>query len=63
MTVMLDPKAAQKKLASQRPDELDGFGSDGARVMDELIRLGVLNARPDGRIDVPDIYRYGFDIE
>jgi hypothetical protein len=31
-------------------------------VLDELVRLGVVAIRPDGRVDVPDIYRSGFGI-
>lgn len=27
-----------------------------------LIELGAMSERDDGRIDVPDIYRYGFGI-
>ncbi|MCA9543971.1 MAG: hypothetical protein KC613_06255 [Myxococcales bacterium] len=41
----------------------DGFGSDGAAVLEALLDLGVLKARSDGRIDVPDIYRFGFGIK
>jgi hypothetical protein len=38
------------------------LSADGDAVVDELQRLGVLALRPDGRIDVPDIYRFGFGI-
>ncbi|MBK9647582.1 MAG: hypothetical protein IPO67_20885 [Deltaproteobacteria bacterium] len=41
----------------------DGFGDDGAAAFDELVRLGVLKLRSDGRVDVPDLYRYGFGIK
>jgi hypothetical protein len=41
----------------------DGFGEDGQAVFDEMRRIGVLELRPDDRIDVPDIYRYGYDIK
>lgn len=41
----------------------DGFGSDGDAVFEDLERLGVLKVRTDGRVDVPDIYRYGFGIK
>jgi hypothetical protein len=63
LTVMLDSRRVQRKLAEPVAGEEDGFGDDGNRVMSELIRLGVLSVRPDGRIDVPDIYRYGFGIK
>lgn len=61
-TVLLDAKVVAAYLAKPF-DEKDGFGDDGQRVMDEFIRLGVLSVRKDGRIDVPDIYRYGFGIK
>ena len=35
----------------------DGFADDGAAVVRELERLGVLEVRTDRRIDVPEIYR------
>lgn len=41
----------------------DEFGSDGRAVLDELVRLGVLLIRNDGRVDVPDLYRYGYGIK
>ena len=63
LTVMLDPSFVKRKLSKERPDKPDQFKGDGSQVMDELIRLGVLNVRSDGRIDVPDIYRYGYDIK
>jgi hypothetical protein len=31
-------------------------------VLHTLIELGAMSERDDGRIDVPDIYRYGFGI-
>lgn len=42
--------------------ESDGYGRDGEAVTGELLRLGVLKERPDDRIDVPDIYRYHWNI-
>lgn len=49
----------------ERPTEGldDGFEADGAAVFDELVRLGALKLRPDGRVDVPDLYRFGFGIK
>jgi hypothetical protein len=41
----------------------DGFDRDGESVFQELLRIGVLEVRTDGRIDVPDIYRYGYGIK
>jgi hypothetical protein len=40
----------------------DEHGNDGERVLHTLIELGAMSERDDGRIDVPDIYRYGFGI-
>lgn len=47
----------------KRPPDDDGYGDDGGAVFDELRRIGVLDTRSDGRVDVPDIYRYGFGIK
>ena len=41
----------------------DGFAGDGEAAFLELERLGVVKTREDGRIDVPDIYRFGFGIK
>jgi hypothetical protein len=62
-TVMLPRKAAIDAL-SRAPlgDDDDEHGADGERVLHTLIELGVMSEREDGRIDVPDIYRYGFGI-
>ncbi|MBW2734858.1 MAG: hypothetical protein JRH20_20940 [Deltaproteobacteria bacterium] len=66
LAVMLDPKVVIKKLSqpvtSGANHKIDGFDDDGRRVLTQLVQLGVLGKRSDGRIDVPDIYRYGFDI-
>lgn len=42
--------------------KLDENG-DGEAVFRELVNLGVLAVRADGRIDVPDLYRYGYGIK
>jgi hypothetical protein len=60
-TVMLDRKAALKALSAETSTP-DGLGTDGEEVLRILIELGVMSERPDRRIDVPDIYRYGFGI-
>lgn len=48
-------------------DQLDGRLSSPLCVtydhLDKLVRIGVLSMRPRDRIDVPDIYRYGFQIK
>ncbi len=51
------------RLGTPRPHTDDSFGTDGEAVLDELVSLGVLRIRDDGRIDVPDIYRFGFGIK
>jgi hypothetical protein len=65
-TVMLARKLAVAKLSRSpaRDDEYgnDDYGSDGETVLQTLIELGAMSERDDGRIDVPDIYRYGFGI-
>lgn len=60
-TVMLDRKVAIDALSRATNIE-DEHGTDGEQVLRTLIELGVMSERADGRIDVPDIYRYGFGI-
>jgi len=40
----------------------DGFEGDPNAAFEELQRIGVVADRGGGRIDVPDVYRYGFGI-
>ena len=40
-----------------------GSGEEASDVLHELERLGVLLRRADGRYDVPDLYRLGFEIK
>lgn len=60
-TVMLNRKQAVDALSRATTTE-DEHGNDGEQVLRTLIELGAMSERPDGRIDVPDIYRYGFGI-
>ena len=60
-TVMLERRVAIAAL-SQARSQNDEHGNDGERVLHTLIELGAMSERDDGRIDVPDIYRYGFGI-
>lgn len=53
----------QKRLAEPWPGEADGMGNQGEKVYEELVRLGVLQLFMDGTVDIPDIYRYAFDIK
>jgi hypothetical protein len=60
---MLDRPDVVKALGRFRPEPDDGLGGDGAEVLRALLDLGVMSQRADGRIDVPDICRSGFDIK
>jgi hypothetical protein len=60
--VMLDRKEAVNALSNPY-DPADEYGTEGESVLRKLIELGVMSERGDGRIDVPDIYRYGFNIK
>lgn len=44
-------------------DGEDGFGEAGARVLEELARLGVIDKLPKDRIDIPDVYRLHFKLD
>lgn len=61
--VMLDPTVVAEQLGRPIPSGEPPSKMGGEAVKEELIRLGVLSVRRDGRIDVPDIYRYGFGIK
>lgn len=61
--VMMPYERAVALLGRPAAGEPEGGSTDGAAVVEELIALGVLARRKDGRIDVPDIYRYGFGIK
>ncbi len=61
-TMLMDRRKVIDSL-SRGADADDGFGKNGASVLDELLRIGVVEVRDDGRIDVPDIYRYGYGIK
>ncbi|AUX27664.1 uncharacterized protein SOCEGT47_082620 [Sorangium cellulosum] len=60
--VPLDRDEVLRRVAQPVVREPAGIPTDGKMVFEELFRLGVLSLRPDGRIDVPDIYRSGFGI-
>jgi len=51
-----------KLLSIRRNDEEPGIPEHGESVLKELLRLGLLREDENGKIDVPDIYRYGFEI-
>jgi hypothetical protein len=64
--VLLDRGLVIERLANATPEERTHAQMSAEAVFDELVRLGVLVIRDDrygkGRIDVPDLYRYGFGI-
>lgn len=62
-SVMLALDEAAEALGRAVPGEPLGVPDDGHAVVEELLDLGVLKERSDGRIDVPDLYRYGFGIK
>ena len=51
-------RAAARREHYLVPIELDGIKGDGrAELLEALLRIGVAERRPDGRINMPDIYR------
>jgi len=60
---MLMEKQTVIAMLSRKPAIDDGFETNGASVFSELQRIGVVEIRPDGRVDIPDIYRYGYGIK
>lgn len=61
-TMLMEKRQVVASLSRSTGTE-DGFGRSGASVLDELLRIRVVEVRNDGRIDVPDIYRYGYGIK
>ena len=60
ITLPADPTEVRERLAQAAPTSAgDGFGADGAAVVEELRRIGVLTLRTDGRVDLPELYRVG----
>lgn len=54
------PAGAQGISAARLPAQHAGRGWDGIR--EDLQRLGLLEPKKDGRIDMPDLYRVGFGL-
>ena len=54
------PDGAQSMSATRLPAQHVDRGWDG--VCDDLRRLGLLETKKDGRIDMPDLYRVGFGL-
>lgn len=55
----------QRTVVQKLTDESTRSGrkQDGADVLADLLRLGVVTQREGGRIDIPDLYRYGFGLK
>ncbi|MGK3966952.1 tetratricopeptide repeat protein [Sorangium sp. So ce118] len=62
LTLWLGRGEVEERLAQRRPDEPAGIPARGDLVVSELLRLGALREVDDGKLDVPDIYRYAFEI-
>ncbi|HSN97568.1 MAG TPA: hypothetical protein VLS89_04685 [Candidatus Nanopelagicales bacterium] len=62
MTLWIPRQMAVDRLSRPRPEEPAGIPPQGDAILAELLRLGVLLELESGEIDVPDIYRYRFDI-
>jgi hypothetical protein len=62
-TLPLKVQDAVQLLSNPLPDDPDRFGDSGARVLEELERLGVIARVAKERIDVPDIYRLRFGVQ
>lgn len=62
-TMRLPKKEFVQRLSLPWPDQEDGMGSQGERVYEELVRLGVLQSFQDWSVDVPDLYRYALEIK
>ena len=54
------PAGAQSISAARLPAQHVDRGWDGVR--EDLQRLGLLETKKDGRIDMPDLYRVGFGL-
>jgi tetratricopeptide (TPR) repeat protein len=62
MKIPLRRDEVVQRISVPRHDEQEGIPTSGAAILSELLRLGVLQARDDGQLDVPDIYRYAYAI-
>jgi hypothetical protein len=60
--LLLSQEEVIERIAQPVEGEPPGLSTDGRAVFDELVRLGVLAVRSNGRVDVPDIYRFGFGV-
>lgn len=58
----MERRTAAKLLGKQVVVD-DQLEDDGEEAFEQLERLGVLEVRKDGRVDVPDIYRYYYELK
>lgn len=63
LIVMADRSEVEARLSQPAKGFDDELGTDGEAACEALLRLGVLKVREDRRIDVPDLYRYGYGIK
>lgn len=62
MKLPIEQSTLVERLSARRPEESPPLPVEGDAILRELERLGVLKSRPDGKIDLPDIYRYAFEL-
>ncbi|MFD3721540.1 hypothetical protein [Streptomyces sp. NPDC058674] len=64
LTSVLQREAARANANGNGAEVRTGprYADDYVRLIDELIALGVMRRRKDGRIDLPDVYRIAFSI-
>jgi tetratricopeptide (TPR) repeat protein len=62
MTLPLGRDDVVARLGRPRPGEPGGLPASGEAILGELLRCGVLRPGEEGKLDVPDIYRYAFGI-
>nr|WP_145483609.1 MULTISPECIES: hypothetical protein [Streptomyces] len=64
LTAQLQRESARASASGNGAEVRTGprYPDDYLRLIDELIALGVMRRRKDGRIDLPDVYRIAFSI-
>lgn len=64
LTAALVKEAARTGAGGSETEVRTGprYPDEHLRLIDELIALGVMRRRKDGRIDLPDVYRIAFSI-
>ncbi|MDB4931628.1 MAG: hypothetical protein JWM10_4112 [Myxococcaceae bacterium] len=62
MSLPVPRDEAESRLATNPPDAEDLPARPGVRVVDDLIRFGVLRANAQGALEMPDLYRLHFKL-